>query len=255
MRAPGEGDAMTTTSAPDREDVALPEPRPTRWWLRRRVVVPGAIIAVVLAVVWVVVFSPLLGVRTIAVRGAHGVLANQVQRAAAIAHGTPLVRLDTGMIARRVEQIPAVRSAQVHTSFPSTVTITVLQRRPVGWLRIGGRDVLVDGTGVRYRSVSTRPAHLPLLVLPPGSGSVATTAAVAAVAADLPARLLPRIASVQALDPRAITLLLRGDVVVHWGSAANSPAKARILPVLLQQLRRHGGTQIDVSDPRQPFVH
>lgn len=228
-------------------------PRGSRWWPRRRVLVPVVITAVVLASVWVVVFSPLLGVRAIVVRGARGAIAAQVQRAAGIAHGTPLVRLDTGSIARRVEQIRAVRSAEVSTSFPSTVTITVVERRPVGWLRVNGQDVLVDGTGVRYRSVAKRPAHLPLLVLPAGAGS-ATTAAVAAVAAALPAGLLPHIASVQALDPRAITLLLRGDRVVHWGSAADSSAKARILPVLLRQVRKHGGTQIDVSDPGQPFI-
>jgi cell division protein FtsQ len=250
---------MTATTTSDREK-PMAEPDPSRqlhwrrWQRRHRFVVPLVVVALVLAAVWVVVFSPLLGVRTIVVRGADGVTAAQVQRAAGIAHGTPLVRLDTGSIARRIEQIPAIRSADVSTSFPSTVTITVVERRPVGWLHIGNRDVLVDGTGTRYRSVSQRPAHLPLLVLPPGSGA-ATTAAVAAVAAALPAQLLPRIASVQALDPQAITLLLRGDRVVHWGSAADSAAKARILPVLLHQVHRHGGTQIDVSDPTQPFVH
>jgi cell division protein FtsQ len=163
------------------------------------------------------------------------------------------VRLDTGSIARRVEQIPLVRTADVSTSFPSTVTITVVERRPVGWLRARGHDVLVDSTGTRYRSVAGRPAHLPRLVLPTDPGA-ATTAAVAAVAAALPARLLPRIASVQALDPRAITLVLHGDRVVHWGSTAESAAKARVLPVLLRQVVAHGGMQIDVSDPNQPFV-
>lgn len=249
---------MTATTTTDRESPTA-EPDPSRWrqwrhWQqRRRVVVPLVVVAVVLVAVWVVVFSPLLGARSIVVRGADRQTAAQVQRAAGITQGTPLVRLDTGSIARRVEQIPSIRSADVSTSFPSTVTITVVERRPVGWLQIGSRDVLIDGTGAQFRSVSRRPAHLPLLVLPPGSGT-ATTAAVAAVAAALPARLLPRIASVQALDPQAITLLLRGDHVVHWGSAADSAAKARILPVLLQQVHRHGGTQIDVSDPTQPFV-
>lgn len=246
---------MTSTTTTDRE-TPMAEPDPQRWrhWQqRRRVVVPLVVVAVVLAAVWVVVFSPLLGVRSIVVRGADGPMAAQVQRAAGIAQGTPLVRLDTGSVARRIEQIPAIRSADVSTSFPSTVTITVVERRPVGWLKIGNRDVLVDGTGARFRSVSRRPAHLPLLVLPPGAAT-ATTAAVAAVAAALPAQLLPRVASVQALDPQAITLLLRGDLVVHWGSAAASAAKARILPVLLHQVHRHGGTQIDVSDPTQPFV-
>ena len=228
-------------------------PGPRRRRVPRRVLLPVVIALLVGLAVWVVVFSPVLGVRTITVRGARGSTAAQVVRAAGITHGTPLVRLDTGSVARRVEQIPAVRTADVSTSFPSTVTITVVERRPVGWVRQAGRDVLIDSAGVRYRSLAKRPAHLPLLVLPAGSGP-ATTTAVAAVAAALPAHLLPRIASVQAFDPQAITLVLRGARVVHWGSAAQSAAKARVLPVLLHQVALHGGTQIDVSDPNQPFV-
>lgn len=248
---------MTTTTSTDFGRADQP-PRvdgsgPRRLLPPRRVLVAAVIVLVVILAVWVVAFSPLLGVRTVVVRGAGGSTAAQVISAADISHGTPLVRLDTGSIARRVERVAAVRTAQVSTSFPSTVTITVVERRAVGWIREGGHDVLVDSTGMRYRSVTARPAHLPLLVLPPGSGA-ATTAAVAAVAAALPAHLLPRIASVQALDPNAITLLLRDERVVHWGSAAQSAAKARVLPVLLRQVALHGGTQIDVSDPSQPFV-
>jgi cell division protein FtsQ len=248
---------MTSTKPADldRADSAdrVDEPLTRRLRPSRRVIIPAVIVLLVAATLWVVVFSPLLGARNIAVRGARGAVAAQVISAAGIAHGTPLVRLDTGSIARRVEQIPVVRTAEVSTSFPSTVTITVVERRAVGWVRASGHDELVDSTGMRYRTVAKRPAHLPLLVLPADSGA-ATTAAVAAVAAALPARMLPRITSVQALDQQAITLVLRGDRVVHWGSAAQSVAKARVLPVLLHQVHRHGGTQIDVSDPSQPFV-
>jgi cell division protein FtsQ len=73
---------------------------------------------------------------------------------------------------------------------------------------------------------------------------------VATVAADLPPSLLAPIASIQALDPQAITLVLSDDRVVRWGSVDRSADKARILPVLLAQ----PGQQYDVTDPDQPFV-
>jgi cell division protein FtsQ len=59
-----------------------------------------------------------------------------------------------------------------------------------------------------------------------------------------------RISSIQALDPQAITLLMNNGRVVRWGSADRSGDKARILPALLQQ----HGSQLDVSDPDQPFL-
>ena len=42
----------------------------------------------------------------------------------------------------------------------------------------------------------------------------------------------------------------RWEVGVAWGSAAQSPAKARVLTALLHQ----PGDQIDVSNPDQPFT-
>ena len=248
---------MTAVSEHDAQlgygDGAGPDdPRTAGQRRRRRVrtlVAASAVVALAVLAVWVVAFSSLLGVRTVVVRGVHTLSVARVEQVAAIASGTPLVRLDTGAIAARVETLPGVRSASVSTSYPSTVTIDVVERRPVGFLRVGGKDVLVDTSGARFRTVTSRPAHLPLLVLPAHAGR-ATTAAVAAVAASLPPSLLPRVASVQALDPGAITLLLHGDRVVHWGSAAQSAAKARVLPVLL----RRGAGMIDVSDPANPFT-
>lgn len=219
------------------------------WWRRRRVLIAvaaGVVVAVVAT--WLVAFSSVLGVRTIQVLGTHVLRPAEVVRAADVARGTPLVRIDTAAIAQRVEKLGEVADAHVSTSMPSTLIIDVTERTPVGWVRVAGRAVLVDRTGNRYRDVPHRP-QLPRLILPSGAGS-ATTAAVAHVAAALPADLLPRVRSIQALDPNAITLVIKGDRIVHWGSAARSADKARVLPVLL----RRGDSTIDVSDPDQPFT-
>ena len=247
---------MTVTRTPDAlldgGDASRPDrPRRVRRVrrVRRSAVLVGGVVLLVLLAVWILVFSPVFGVRSVVVRGTHTLSAATVERAAGISHGTPLLRVNTAAAVARLDRLAAVRSATVRTSWPGTVVIDVTERRPVGFLRENGHVVLVDTTGARFRTVQTPPARLPLLVLPSGADR-ATTAAVAAVAAALPGRILPRVASVQALDPQAITLLLRGDRVVHWGSAAQSRAKAQVLPPLL----RRGATQIDVSDPAQPFT-
>jgi cell division protein FtsQ len=239
--------SATTTYLPVSDDEREP-PDANR---QRRRLVLVILIVVVLAVTatWVVAFSTLFGVRSVTVRGAHTLTASQVEDAAAIVHGTPLIRVDTGAIVQRVEQLADVETAQASTSFPSTVVITINERTPVGYVRIGARDMLVDHTGDQYRSVRTAPPLLPKFVVPAGSDARTTGGAVATVAAALPAALLKRVQSIEALDPAAITLVLRGDRVVRWGSAARSPDKARILPALLKQ----PGTQFDLSDPDQPF--
>lgn len=219
---------------------------------RRRValVVGAATVVVAVLVAWLVAFSSVFGVRTIEVHGTHVLTAAQVRSAARVSHGTPLVRVDTEAVARRVEGLSDVASAQVHTSFPSTLVITVDERTPVGYVRVGSRYVLVDHTGDQYRSVAKRPAGLPHFVVPAGTDSRTTGGAVATVAGALPASLRAEVRSIEALDPRAITLVLTKDRVVQWGSADRSADKARVLPVLL----RRGTQQVDVSNPDQPFT-
>jgi len=96
--------------------------------------------------------------------------------------------------------------------------------------------------------VTARPVHLPLFEVP--AGARGTGGAVATVAAALPPGVRARIASVQAIDPTAITLVLQNGRTVAWGSAARSTDKARVLPTLLGQ----PGDHFDVSNPDQPFV-
>lgn len=217
--------------------------------LPRRTVLFAAVGVVLLAVagVWLVAFSPVLGVRTVRVVGAHFLSAAQVRAAADVVHGTPLVRLDTGAVARRVDALPEVASARVSTSFPGTVVVTVTERQPVGVVARSGRFVLVDRTGRLYRTVADRPARLPEFVVP-GSGAAAR--AVATVAAALPTRLRPAVRSIQALDAGSITVVLTHGRIVQWGSAARSADKARIVQVLMHRADR----QLDVSDPDHPFT-
>jgi len=193
----------------------------------------------------------MFGVRTVKVTGLHVLTSDQVIAAAGIKHGSPLIRLDTAAVQRRVEHLPDVASASVSRSFPSTVTITVVERVPVGVVKVSAGYVLVDKTGDQYRTVGKRPTTLPLFVVPPGTSSKTTGGAVATVAVALGPALRSSISSIQALDPEAITLLLKDGTVVAWGSATDNDLKARVLTPLLS---RHGVQQVDVTDPSAPFT-
>ena len=218
---------------------------------RRPIVVAIVVVLVAVLTTWIVAFSPVLGVETVRVRGTHILSAAQVLTAARIKHGSPLVRLDTAALGRRVESLPEIASATVRTAYPSSVIITVSERAAVGYVAAGPAYVLVDKTGDQFRTVLTTPRALPLFALPSGAMAKAAGRAVATVAASLTPKLLAGVASVQAFDPTAITLLLSDRRVVRWGSAGRSADKARILPILLTQ----PGTQFDVTDPDQVVTH
>ena len=245
---------MTTTDyRPVSEPLLPPEGR------KRRRIALYLILVVVLAVfaTWLVAFSPVFGVGSVEVHGEHTVRGATIEQAAKIEYGQPVVRVDTAAITERVEALPQIESAQVSTSFPSTVVITVVERTPVGYVTIAGRPMLVDRTGKRYLGVDKAP-NLPRLVVSGGGAQQATFGAVATVAAAMPADLRARTKSIDALDPDAITLVLdapgNGDLLVRWGSAARSRDKARVVDVLSQR-KKPRADQIDVTDPDRPFTN
>ncbi len=220
------------TATLDRDDAGSADAAEHRGIPHRKLILAGFAVVLVAAVaVWLVAFSSVFGVSTVTVRGAHRVSVEQVRAAAGITSGAPLVRLDTEAIRARVETLPEVASATVSTSFPSTVTIRITERVALGVVRAAtGGFMLVDRTGDQFRHVPRRPAHLPLLVVPDGTDARTTGGAVATVAADLPAGVRAHVASIQALDPTAISLLMHSGRVVRWGGPQRSADKARVLP-------------------------
>lgn len=242
---------MTTTLRDD-ADLHRDDDEPRSSIPHRKLILAGiALVVVAVIAVWLIAFSSVFGVSRVEVRGEHTLSAKQVLAIAQVPDGEPLVRLDTDAIRARVEAMPGVRSATVTTSFPSTVTITITERVALGVVRAPtGGFMLVDRTGDQFHHVPQRPKHLPLFVVPKGDVSRTTGGAVATVAGALPTSVLTHVASIQALDPTAITLLMRSGRVVRWGDATRSADKARILPALF----RRPGSQIDVTDPDQPFL-
>jgi cell division protein FtsQ len=205
-------------------------------------------LAIIVGAAWALLGSSLLVVRNVQVDGSHKVTAARIRAAAAIRPGTPMARLDSGAVARRVEQIPQVRSARVSRSWPDTVVITVQARRPALAVRDAGQFELVDVDGVVVATVASRPAGMPVLRQPPFQlrGSTVVRTAVL-VLNHLPAGIRGRVTSVSA-DPLtdAVTLRLRGGITVAWGGPGRSAAKARELQALMRTHSRH----FDVSSPQ-----
>jgi hypothetical protein len=122
--------------------------------------------AVVAAVAWVVLGSRLLVVRSVQVIGAHGLVTRaEVLAAARVPLGLPLVQVDGAAVARRVERLPQVQSAQVSRAWPDAVTISVRPRVPVFAVRAAAGYEVIDRFGVTVARSARRPAQLPLLTV------------------------------------------------------------------------------------------
>jgi cell division protein FtsQ len=187
---------------------------------------------------WALFGSQLLAVRSVVVTGTHLVPASEVLAIAGVEPGTPLIRLNTGQVAARVDTIRQVRDAQVTRSWPDRVVIAVRERTPALAVPApGGGFDLVDATGVIVLWAATKPGALPLypatvpVTLLRGDPDLG---AAAAVLGELPASLRNSVESLTAPSPDQVTLQLAGGITVVWGGTGGTSAKSEELGVLMR---------------------
>ncbi|WP_433215493.1 cell division protein FtsQ/DivIB [Microtetraspora malaysiensis] len=119
--------------------------RTTIWRVGLATLLTGGVVG---AATWLVLFSPVLGVRDVQISGAVGVPADEVRRAAGVAPGTPLARVDLEKVRVRVAALTRVESARVDRAWPGTLQVSVVERTPLALARVDGRTVTMDRYGV-----------------------------------------------------------------------------------------------------------
>ncbi|WP_306307243.1 cell division protein FtsQ/DivIB [Nocardia higoensis] len=211
--------------------------RRVRWWALVAVIVLTAL----LSVAW---FTPALSVRTIEINGISAISEEQVHEQLDIPDGLSLMRIDTVAMAERVASIAKVRSARVERVYPSTVRVTVDERRAVLWFDAPEGAHLLDRDAVEF-AIEAPPIGLPRLVTDRPSGSDQVTRAAVAVVDAMPPALNIQVDEVLARSISDISLKLADGRTVVWGGADDAERKAAVvLPLLTRE-----GTVFDVSSP------
>lgn len=216
--------------------------------------------AIIAAVGWALLGNRVFIVRSVTVTGTHLVTQAEVIAAADVPLGTPLVRVDSGAVTRRVEAIRQVASATVTEGWPDHVAIAITERVPSVAVRMtGGGYDLLDHSGIIVRWSSERPAGLPLFATTltgsalSGDPGVAAAAEVLAELDPALARSVAEVGAAQVLTgdgnsvvtAEQVTLSLRDGKTVVWGDPRNAATKNRELTILLRDSVRY----VDVSAP------
>jgi len=198
------------------------------------------------AVVW---FSPLFSVRQVTINGADTIPRSDIVAVMNVPPGTPLLRIDTDAVARRLARIPRVSSSHVQVDFPSTIRVDISERTPTVFFDSPQGPRLMDSTGVEY-AIGPPPAGVPRLrTAHPGAYDPTTRAALTALVAA-PEALRVQVQTISARSISDITLTLHDGRIVEWGGDADSERKAAItLPLLTQP-----GHTYDVSSPQLPTI-
>jgi cell division protein FtsQ len=139
--------------------------------------------------------------------------------------GESLMWTDLAEWRRRLMASPWVRDAALRRSLPSTVEVTVSERRPIGIGRVGGEMYLVDERGVIIDRYGPQYADLDLPIVDGLSGSPAETGSMTDESrAELAARLIAavggrpeiarRLSQIDVTDLHNASVILSGDHAV-----------------------------------------
>jgi hypothetical protein len=91
-------------------------------------------------------------VRSVQVQGSVLLSRAEVERVAAVS-GVNVFWIDRGEVAARVSALPLVQRAEINTTLPGSVEITLVERQPVAFWVSGDRSYLVDREGVILKAV------------------------------------------------------------------------------------------------------
>src|SRR5262249_50007670 len=105
---------------------------------RLRILVAVAVVVVTLVGAYLLIESPLLNVDHVDVTGTVHASPAAVQAAIAGEHGRPLLRVNRGAAAARIEQLPWVAHASVTRSLPGTLRVSITEAQPVAYVKVHG---------------------------------------------------------------------------------------------------------------------
>ena len=244
------------------DDPARP-PRPTsRRLLSRRllIVITVGVLLLASGSVWALYGSSWLRAEQVTTTGVDVLTPAEVEAAAAVPIGAPMVSVDTDAIADRLRQkLPRIDSVDVVRSWPHGIGLKVTERKPVLLMKKDTKFIEVDVKGVRFATVDRAPKRVPLLELTPdqsaslrrfGSGRLVREAV--RVAGELPGAVAKDTRVVRVTSYDSISLELTGDRTVFWGSGEEGRVKARVLTALMKAAPKAG--HFDVSAPTAPAV-
>jgi cell division protein FtsQ len=209
---------------------------------------------------WFLVHSPLFSARAVTVTGNVHETAGQVVAQAGLATAPPLIDVNAGGAAARIEQLPWVASAAVHVSWPDGVHIVVTEATPrlvVG--EPGGRWATLTADGRVLGVSSARPPGLLLLTVPqppgpPGTELPPRDEVGLRVASTLPASFAAQVTGVTVEPAGWVQLSMTTPIAVDIGTATELPAKYEDVSSILAGATLHNGDVIDVSVPDAPTV-
>lgn len=214
---------------------------------------------VVAAIAWAVLwFTPVATVKELRVEGVVNGDAAAISESTGISTGEQLARVDTDAAAHAVAAQPWVEKVTVGRSWPSAVTVEVVEYASVAHIRATDGEHLFNSEGVEFLVAPPPPGSVELVRVPrvedPDPGKLdpdpKVVRAVLDVLVALPERVRGEVARVDAPGQTEISLNLHDGREIFFGSSDRAREKGRAAEIVLDR----EGQSWNVSNPVEPTV-
>ena len=223
----------------------------------RRRVIAAAIALVALYAGYMLWFRnlPLFAVDEVTITGAT---TNESEIRAAVeqaAQGMTTLHLKDSELRNAVAQFPTVASVGASTSFPHGMDVTITERLPVAFLKVGPRRTAVSADGYLLVGASFDPKHLPRIEETAAHGPrlQGDAAAEAAILGAIPPALRDRVTGSTWDDAQGgVVVGLDGGPDLRFGDGSRVRDKWTAAVAVLSSAEHGSPTYLDVSVPDRP---
>jgi cell division protein FtsQ len=230
----------------------------------RRVIVAVAVVVLV-GLAYVLLHTPLFSARVVTVSGLHPHTSDAaIEAAAGLGGHPPLISLNPGAAAQRVEALPFIASARIDRHWPDAVTIAVTERVPALTMAGPGSSwSVLDKEGRTLEVEPSRPAGLVAVSVDspsgpagpaPVGGTLTADSAALVVARTLPPAFAAQVTTVTEAANGTVSLALNSGLTVQLGTGTDLQAKYEDVAAIIAHASLRGATTIDVTVPQSPTV-
>ncbi|MHC6177077.1 cell division protein FtsQ/DivIB [Glutamicibacter endophyticus] len=236
-------------------------PLPVTDQARRRkllFIIIGAIVALSVAAVLVLSFSPLLAARNISVTGTKLVSEKQLTEKLQTLQGVPLPRISEGRVSDLIGDQPAIKELVVRAQMPDTLVVEVVEQVPVAILVEGKTRYLVSSEGDKLKKLGKKDkTKLPTVKLSDEAKSPESFALLTEVLATVDEKVLAQSSAATVTKAGFVELQLPKKRVLVWGDGSDAALKNKVAAIFLKDLKENNDApkSIDISNPESPVTY
>ncbi|UBZ05250.1 FtsQ-type POTRA domain-containing protein [Bifidobacterium pseudolongum] len=230
-----------------------------------RVAVVCAAMAAVIALVWLLFFSPVLRLEpnNISASGANEWVSNeQIMAIAKRQAGKSLLVVSDSAVEQKLSQIPGVSSATAEKKFPNGLHVSVTAQRPAAMLKepSGSTMTAVDSKARKLNAVNGAAQSvqgIPVIEVDDVGKALSRRAVQSALVIldALPESMRNAIVKVQANTQDSITTQLDNGISIVWGDDSDLKLKMAIVDKIMNDPNVIGDKkQINVSATARPII-